>query len=249
VGTESRLRQKIRAAIRAEHPSALIVGQPANGMTGRGRPDLYVVVVGRFVGLEVKTSTGRATQIQLDRIRLVRRAGGYAGLVRSTRAALWLVDLAHRGAHMAEQEAFDIDKLLASFRPDETPDKEVRQDAWPATEDPEEDLNRPIAGFVPSEEHIAAAAQANGTAAGDGVSVGDVPSGMEILARAMDDLTAEIRNLGREVAAMRAAREPQAAPEESSGPSEDLVSTLLAGPTDPSETPTPPKPRQRRKSS
>src|SRR6266516_7986600 len=61
VGTESRLRRRHRDAIRAAYPHALVVSQPASAFTGAGRTDFYVIVEGKYVGLELKTSTGRAT--------------------------------------------------------------------------------------------------------------------------------------------------------------------------------------------
>src|SRR5260221_2753669 len=260
MGAERGLRQRIRAAIRAEYPNVLIVGQPANGMTGPGRHDLYVVVRGVYVGLEVKTSTGRATIFQLDRIRDTRRAGGYAWLVRSTKAACWAVRLARTGVVVAEESDFDIDSLLASFRKDD-PEQEP------------DDLDREIAGFKPSqalsEEHIAAAAQANGTAAGDGEAVGEAQTPMAALAQAINGLTAAVRDLRITAEQLKAARITQVATylpvddstagsqeseEESEISTADLATVLFgsadlpaAEPTPESTTPAPPSTKRVRK--
>lgn len=245
MGAERGLRQRIRSSIRFAWQDALVVGQPANGLTGRGRPDFYVVVVGRFVGLEVKTSTGRATQIQLDRIAMIRRAGGYAGLVRSVGAALWLVERAYKGAPMAEEADFDIDKLLASFRPDDS------------KQEPD-NLDREIAGFKPSqalsEEHIAASAQSNGTAAGDGEALGEVPSPTEQLARAVEGLTTAVRDLRITAEKLQAAQESQAARSAAvESPDDDLMALLGAEPEERAAEPeqdapaSPPAKRTRRR--
>lgn len=54
------------------------------GMYGTaGIPDLIICYKGNFIGLEVKTDTGRATDLQLATIRKIQRAGGIAGVVRS----------------------------------------------------------------------------------------------------------------------------------------------------------------------
>src|SRR5438094_9880633 len=81
MGTESRLRRRHREVIRAAYPHALIVSQPASAFTGAGRTDFYVLVEGRYVGLELKAGKGRATRAQLDNIARVRWAGGYANVV------------------------------------------------------------------------------------------------------------------------------------------------------------------------
>lgn len=88
---ESRLRGVHRSAIREAYPDALIVSQPASETTGPGRTDFYVIVRGLYVGLEIKTSTGRATPIQLERIRRIQRAGGWAGVVRTPDDSLALI--------------------------------------------------------------------------------------------------------------------------------------------------------------
>lgn len=111
MGAEARLRQLHRAAIRKEYPRALVVGQPANGWTGPGRHDLYVVVAGRYVGLEVKTSMGRATPVQRDRIRLTREAGGWADVVRHPDESLRLIRHALAGGSVWDNLFDDTEKI------------------------------------------------------------------------------------------------------------------------------------------
>lgn len=48
-----------------------------------GIPDLIVCLKGKFIALEVKTETGKATVLQEITIRKIRKAGGTAQVVRS----------------------------------------------------------------------------------------------------------------------------------------------------------------------
>ena len=49
----------------------------------RGGPDLLLCYNGKFIALEVKSDTGRATKIQLAQMQRIRAAGGTAEIVRS----------------------------------------------------------------------------------------------------------------------------------------------------------------------
>ena len=49
----------------------------------RGVPDLLLCYRGEFIGLEVKSDTGRATKIQLAQMQRIRAAGGTAEIVTS----------------------------------------------------------------------------------------------------------------------------------------------------------------------
>jgi len=54
------------------------------GMYGTaGIPDIIACVNGRFYAFEVKTETGKATELQKATIRKIQRAGGTAVIVRS----------------------------------------------------------------------------------------------------------------------------------------------------------------------
>lgn len=48
-----------------------------------GLPDIIAIYKGYFLGLEVKTKTGKATDLQLRTLESIRKAGGYAELVTS----------------------------------------------------------------------------------------------------------------------------------------------------------------------
>lgn len=168
---------------------------------------------------------------------------------------------------MAEDADFDIDSLLASFRPDD-PKQEP------------DDLDREIAGFVPthaealnlddalgfkpsdlrlSEEHIASAAQANGTAAGDGEALGEAQTPMSALAQAIEGLTVAVRDLRITAEKLRAAQVSQAAyghpehpvttdSEEEPVTTEDLETILFGSAAEPeSEPPAPVAPPSKRR--
>ena len=63
-----------------------------------GSADLIGCLAGRFVALEVKTSTGRATPEQRLWLDLVRRHGGFAAIVRSVDDARAAIARARTGA-------------------------------------------------------------------------------------------------------------------------------------------------------
>ena len=52
-----------------------------NAFQESGWPDLLYCVNGRFVGLEVKSERGKASDLQLYKINLINKAGGYATVV------------------------------------------------------------------------------------------------------------------------------------------------------------------------
>ena len=49
----------------------------------RGVPDILLCLNGEFIGLEVKSDTGRPTKIQLAQMQRIRAAGGTAEIVTS----------------------------------------------------------------------------------------------------------------------------------------------------------------------
>jgi hypothetical protein len=62
-----------------------------------GSADLVGCLAGRFVALEIKTATGRASQEQRQWLTLVRRYGGFAAIVRSVEEAREAIARARRG--------------------------------------------------------------------------------------------------------------------------------------------------------
>jgi|SRR5262245_11485942 len=115
MGPEAGLRARIRNAIR-HTPGTVVWGWPASAFSGAGHPDLFGLTWGRFWGLEVKTSTGRPTQRQLLALRAIRRAGGYAWIVRTVQQATKAMAYIQEGKHppMAT-DPFDVDDFFKSL--------------------------------------------------------------------------------------------------------------------------------------
>ena len=63
------------------------------GMYGTaGIPDIICCVAGKFVAFEVKTATGKATELQKATIRKILKAGGEAHVVRSVDEVRVIID-------------------------------------------------------------------------------------------------------------------------------------------------------------
>jgi hypothetical protein len=97
--TEATLRASILKAIRLRYhrrDGVLVFGRPASAATGPGHPDLFGVVQGFFLALEIKTRTGRPTPLQVQRLLDLRECGAYAWVVRSPAEALaalaWILE-------------------------------------------------------------------------------------------------------------------------------------------------------------
>ena len=53
----------------------------ANGFTKKGIPDILCCANGHFLGIEVKSATGRPSEEQIYQIEEIKKAGGYALVV------------------------------------------------------------------------------------------------------------------------------------------------------------------------
>ena len=74
-----------------EERGAYVVNIWGNGFMKAGIPDLLVCYKGHFLGLELKTDTGKPSELQLAHLKMIHKAGGMSMLVRpSTIDALWL---------------------------------------------------------------------------------------------------------------------------------------------------------------
>jgi hypothetical protein len=71
--------------------------RPVRYGLANGSSDLIGIVAGRFVALEVKTLTGRASDEQNLFLNLVRQKGGFACVVRSVDDALSAIDRCRKG--------------------------------------------------------------------------------------------------------------------------------------------------------
>ena len=77
VAAEKDFENKIKAFLR-EQGCWYIKYWAGGGFTTAGVPDLLICCNGRFVAVEVKASTGEPTDLQLKKIRDIRKAGGVA---------------------------------------------------------------------------------------------------------------------------------------------------------------------------
>lgn len=77
VAAEKDFENKIKAFLR-EQGCWYIKYWAGGGFTTAGVPDLLICCNGRFVAVEVKASTGKPSDLQLKKIRDIRKAGGVA---------------------------------------------------------------------------------------------------------------------------------------------------------------------------
>jgi hypothetical protein len=108
VTAEATLRAAVLKRIHEDYPrrtsGVLVFGRPAGPSTGPGHPDLFGVVVGRFIALEIKVLKGVVAPLQVQRIKDLRQAGAYAWVVRTPLEASKAVYQAKIGGRMPTQE-------------------------------------------------------------------------------------------------------------------------------------------------
>lgn len=90
-GPETRLVAKIRGALEEEFPGTYWRKIHGNPFQHAGIPDLIGCVDGFFIGLEVKTDSGRSSMIQKLEGEAIIKAGGIHGVVRSPEDAIILI--------------------------------------------------------------------------------------------------------------------------------------------------------------
>lgn len=113
---EATLRAAILKAIRQRYhrrDGVAVYGRPASAATGPGHPDLFGVVRGFFLAMEIKTRTGRPTPLQVQRLQELRECGAYAWVVRSPAEALaaiaWILE---GGRAPMSEEPIDLNAWL-----------------------------------------------------------------------------------------------------------------------------------------
>ena len=79
--SETRLKQKVLAFLKAEYPQAWVY-KAADRWTS-GIPDLLLCVDGRFMGIELKVGNNQPTKIQKYVIERIRASGGSTTVCRS----------------------------------------------------------------------------------------------------------------------------------------------------------------------
>lgn len=99
-GPESKLVDKIRRGIDREYPESFVMKVHGNPYQTAGLPDLWCIVEGKVIGLEVKAqrpgeseshARGRATERQLATIESIRKAGGFGGVVLTVEESLKII--------------------------------------------------------------------------------------------------------------------------------------------------------------
>lgn len=78
--SEKQFEQQVKAFLREQKCWTLKTW--SNGIQREGVPDLLVCCNGYFLGIELKTETGKATELQKWNIRKIRDAGGFACVLR-----------------------------------------------------------------------------------------------------------------------------------------------------------------------
>jgi len=220
---EARLRAQVLAAIRKDYPPSkgevLVFGRPANASTGPGHPDLFGVALGHFLALELKFGEkSKPTDLQILRIKDLRRAGAYAWVVHTALAASKAVYQAKTGGRVpSTEDPIDFDawfnKLTSEPAPEPQPGPVI--DPTPVVPDWVEDA---IAAEVQPDPVLAAAAAAgidtaekvepspldlpvhNGTGPGpDAERTTALAESVDLLIRVIDKLDADLRTVGDRV--------------------------------------------------
>ncbi len=79
MGSEKRYEMQVRKFL--ESKGCWILKTYSNGVQRAGVPDLLVCYRGKFLGLEIKASNGRPSELQLWNIEKIKEAGGYATIL------------------------------------------------------------------------------------------------------------------------------------------------------------------------
>lgn len=100
-GPEAKLVKKIRDAIKERWPECFITKNHGSAFSTAGIPDLFVVIKGHLIAIEVKAPRpgesdasvlSRVTPLQIERMREIRRAGGTAEACWDVEQALDIIE-------------------------------------------------------------------------------------------------------------------------------------------------------------
>lgn len=103
VPPETNLVNRIRRVIRTEHPQAWVMKTHGGPYQDAGLPDLFILVAGQFIALEVKCprpgeteehARGRTTERQRFQLAHLERSGASVAVVVSPREALTVIQRA-----------------------------------------------------------------------------------------------------------------------------------------------------------
>lgn len=85
---ENAFERSLVKKIKTMFPDCYEVPKPVRP-SGKGTPDRLFLIKGKFIALETKRAkNSRTAKIQLERVEEIRRAGGYAGIVKSLQEGL-----------------------------------------------------------------------------------------------------------------------------------------------------------------
>lgn len=80
---EGRIVKKIRTHLTERGAASFKIQGDGDSYQEAGLPDIFACYRGMFLGLEVKTESGKPSPIQLAVLKRIRDAGGVAAVVRS----------------------------------------------------------------------------------------------------------------------------------------------------------------------
>lgn len=92
-GPETAIVRRIMTALRDHYPQGYFRKIHGNAFQHAGIPDIVGCIKGHFIGLEVKTSTGRVSRIQELEGEEIKTAKGIYGVVTSPEEALSLLNM------------------------------------------------------------------------------------------------------------------------------------------------------------
>jgi len=89
MNAESKIMQEILGYLKANRIWHLRVNADASTV---GVPDILVCFNGRLVGLEVKTPSGKPTELQVRVLEAIKESGGWGGFPTSLKEAVAILD-------------------------------------------------------------------------------------------------------------------------------------------------------------
>lgn len=200
---EADLRARILHAIRAMWPRKLgiiVFGRPASATTGPGHPDLFGIVRGRFLALEVKKAKGKPTDLQAQRLRELRECGAYAWIVRNPEEACHAVYWTAKGwTRPMSSEPLDLGDWLLGEEAKPEPAVEFTT----GSTEPDPPFNLTVAPEVwDTPEHQEAAAKVMGFESAEHRNYTAIENQERAAIRAEDDLVRldkDLRDVGDRV--------------------------------------------------
>lgn len=112
-----------------------------------GMPDLMAIYKGHLVGLEIKTDTGKATEIQKRWLQNIRNAGGYADIIRSVEDVNNLLYIIDNDLSEKEGNIHELENYVDFLRTDLNTVLEETEELKAQLEDLEE-INKDLGSLI-----------------------------------------------------------------------------------------------------